>query len=98
MTRQIDAPRTAWNPDWVVAPGETLKEWREDYAHLPAGAAAKACGRMPLDLYQRVESGDAHITDEIAGALAHGTSIPAYLWLNLERAYRAGLAEGKKRL
>src|SRR4051812_14526127 len=69
----------AWDPDWVVAPGETLREWREDFAHLPATAAAIACAWMPVEMYLRIEAGTEPITEEVAGALAHGTSIPAFM-------------------
>jgi hypothetical protein len=50
---------------------------------------------MPLWLYQGVEAGTEPIDDQIASALEHGTHIPATLWLNLERIFRAGLAQGK---
>lgn len=86
--------RFGFNPDWVIHPGSTLREWREEN-HLPVAAAATVCGRMPLFLYERVEAGTEPIDDQIAVALAHGTSIPATLWLNLERIFRAGLAAGK---
>jgi plasmid maintenance system antidote protein VapI len=82
-----------FDPDWCVHPGETLREWREEN-HLPASAAAMACGRM-LDLYLGIEAGTEEITEAIASALAHGTGIPATLWRNLERIFRAGLAAGK---
>lgn len=84
-----------FNPDWVVHPGGTLREWREEN-HLPPSAAAIACARMPLALYEGIEAGVEPITKTIAVALAHGTSIPATLWLNLERIFRAGLAAGKR--
>ena len=90
-TRTVAHP---FDPDWVVAPGETLREWRESN-HLPVGAAATACARMPYQLYEQVESGDAPITPQIAKGLEWGTHIPATLWLNLERIFRAGLAQGK---
>jgi plasmid maintenance system antidote protein VapI len=86
--------RFGFNPDWVVHPGETLREWREEN-HLPVTAAATACARMPLWLYQGVEAGTEPIDDQVASAVAHGTGIPATLWLNLERIFRAGLAAGK---
>lgn len=90
------AKRSGFEPDYVVHPGETLKEWREMVVHLPAKAAATACARMPLHLYEGIEAGTTPIDDKIAGALAHGTGIPAFLWLNLERTFRAGLKAGKK--
>lgn len=84
-----------FNPDWVVAPGETLREWR-DWAHLPAKAAAKACGRMPVELYLGIEAGAEPITEDIAARLYAGTGIFTKFWLNLEKRYRDGLAAGKK--
>ena len=85
--------RFGFNPDWVVHPGETLREWREEN-HLPATAAATACAGMPLWLYSGIEAGTEPIDDQVAAGLAHGTGIPATLWLNLERIFRAGLAQG----
>lgn len=86
--------RFGFNPDWVVHPGETLREWRVEN-HLPSQAAAMACAGMPTFLYERVEAGAEPIDPQIAAALAHGTGISATLWLNLERIFRAGLAAGK---
>lgn len=86
--------RFGFNPDWVIHPGETLREWREDN-HLPVTAAAVTCAHMPVDLYRGIEAGTESIDEQVAAGLAHGTGIPASLWLNLERIFRAGLAEGK---
>jgi plasmid maintenance system antidote protein VapI len=84
-----------FDPDWTIAPGVTLREWREENK-LPASAAATCCGRMPLAMYEAIESGKRKITDQIAEALAHGTGIPASFWLNFERRYRADLKAGRK--
>jgi plasmid maintenance system antidote protein VapI len=86
--------RHGFDPDWVISPGETLREWREENGLGPQ-AAATTCGRMAIAGYERIEAGKRRITKPIAEALAHGTGIPASLWLNLERAYRDGLARGK---
>ncbi len=83
-----------FDPDWVVEPGATLREWRESN-HLSIPAAATACAGMPVALYKRIETGGERITEDIAKGLEWGTRIPASLWLNLERAFRAGLAAGK---
>ena len=88
--------KPTFNPDWVVAPGETLREWRESN-HLPETAAATACG-LRLTRFRQIERGTAPISEDTAFRLAHGTGIPAFLWLNLERNYRAGLAAGKTAL
>ena len=84
-----------FDPDWTIAPGETLREWREE-THVGPQSAATACGRMPLAMYEGVEAGKRRITKAIADGLAIGTGIPASLWLNLERRYRADLKAGKK--
>lgn len=84
-----------FDPDWVIAPGETLREWMEEN-HLHPRAAALTCGRMPLELFEGILAGEVAITPNVAEGLAR-TGIPARLWLNLERAYRLGLAAGKKR-
>lgn len=82
-----------FDPDWVIAPGETLKEWREEN-HLGLRSAATTCV-LPVETYERIEQGKQRITTRIAAHLHSGTGIPAYLWLNLERTYRAGLKAGK---
>jgi plasmid maintenance system antidote protein VapI len=81
--------------DWTIAPGETLRDWCEE-THLPHKAAATACGRMPIEMFERILSGKQRITKTIAEALEHGTGIPATLWRNLESGYRADLKAGRK--
>lgn len=83
-----------FDPDWCIHPGTTLRDWREENG-LGTKAAATCCGRMPVDLYERVEAGTKRISIPIADGLAHGTGIPARLWLNLEVNFRAGLKAGK---
>lgn len=84
-----------FDPDWVIAPGSTLQEWREDN-NLPVKAAAKACGDMDPQMFTRIETGMECITDKMAHQLEVGTHIPARLWLNLERVFRDGIRAGKK--
>lgn len=88
---------TNFDPDWVVAPGEVLKEWREEQG-LSTRIAAKVCASMPQELYERVEAGERKINDAIALSLAYGTLIPARFWLRMEQIYRDGLAAGKVRM
>lgn len=83
----------AFDPDWVVAPGETLKEWREEN-RISARVLARACG-MHIGLLEAIEDGSHGINDAIAFSLERVTQIPARLWLNLERQYRTGLQAGK---
>lgn len=82
-----------FDPDWVVAPGEILREWMEENGLGPR-VAAKACDMWP-SLFVGVMDAAVPITEPIAQALGQGTGISASLWLNLERAYRPGLAAGK---
>jgi plasmid maintenance system antidote protein VapI len=84
-----------FDPDWCISPGETLRDWRKEN-RLDVKTAAGACARMPVDWYEEIEAGKRRINAVTAAALEHGTYIPARLWLNLERAYRVGLAAGKK--
>lgn len=80
--------------DWTIAPGETLREWCTEN-QLGHKAAATACCRMPVEMFEKIVAGKRRITRTIADALAHGTGIPASLWLNLERRYRADLRAGR---
>lgn len=89
-----DGKTYEFDPDWVVRPGDTLREFMEEN-NLPKSALALACGRMPLELLDKVLNGRTEITEKIAEGLEIGTQISAFLWLNLERAYRAGLKAGK---
>jgi plasmid maintenance system antidote protein VapI len=84
----------SFDPDWVVKPGETLREWIDEN-HLTVRAVAGMCGRMKPDRLQRIIDGKQRITRDDARRLQAATNIPATLWLKLELAYRAGLAAGK---
>jgi HTH-type transcriptional regulator / antitoxin HigA len=83
----------SFDPDWVIAPGETLEEWRIENGLGPK-AAATVCRMSPED-FARIVSGKKRITADVAGRLQAGTMIPARLWLRLEENYREGLRRGK---
>jgi HTH-type transcriptional regulator / antitoxin HigA len=83
-----------FDPDWVISPGETLRDWIDEN-RLSVRSTATVCGRMPVERLRRILDGRQRITRKDADALAVGTRIPARLWLNLERQFRQGLAEGK---
>ena len=85
---------TAFDPDWVISPGETLREWIEEN-NLTVRVTATACN-LPVEAVQGVVDAKTRLSPRIAVGLEQGTQIPAYLWLNLERAYRNGLRAGKK--
>jgi HTH-type transcriptional regulator/antitoxin HigA len=79
--------------DWTIAPGETLREWIEENGLSPRITATVARLR-PVEI-EGVLRGSRKITPRIAAGLQRATDIPARLWLNLERAYRADLAAGR---
>ena len=56
--------------------------------------AAKVC-RMDAHELERILTGQRGVTPTVAAKLAAGTGMSPRLWLNLERAFRDGLAEGK---
>ena len=88
-----------WEPDYVIAPSETLREWME-YNGMSETVLAVACaGRTGRDsaveairqVLERCPLSEAH-----AACLERGTGIPARFWLALEHNYRVGLAAGKE--
>jgi plasmid maintenance system antidote protein VapI len=82
-----------WDTDWCICPGETLLDWMEEN-HLSTRVVAVTC-RLTEREVDRLLDGKIKLTPRIAKHLERGTLIPARLWLNLERAYRDGLARGK---
>jgi hypothetical protein len=88
-----------FNPDYVIAPEATLREWMNAHA-VTAHLLARLCtgpdgnditARLRLeDVLSRKPLGPGH-----AEALERGTGIPAAFWLEAERLYRDGLAAGK---
>jgi HTH-type transcriptional regulator / antitoxin HigA len=83
----------SFDPDWVIAPGETLREWMEEN-RLPSSVVAKMAGLHPDELDDIVEARE-EIDERRAEGLAAATLVPARFWLALERNYRAGLKAGK---
>lgn len=81
-----------FDPDYVVAPGETLREWFDDVG-LPLSVAAL----YGLDerTLQRIFDGKQKITPAIAQRLCNLTHVGAPFWLALEQNFRVGLAAGK---
>jgi HTH-type transcriptional regulator/antitoxin HigA len=79
-----------FEPNWAVAPGETLAEWAEEhdpehqqlvelYGGDREGVDALLCGRREL-------------APDDALSLERLTQIPATFWLAMEANYRADLA------
>lgn len=92
MTRKFD-------PDWVIAPSETLKEWMDEMGMFPKAIATAAVGRErseeALVLVNEVLERKP-LTRDHARVLARATGISEQFWLNYEHNYRVGLAAGKK--
>lgn len=84
---------TAWEPDWVLRPGEVISDYLTEMGG-SVEALASASG-LPVDVLQGIVDGDDPITDDIARSLYRGTGLSPEFWLNLERTYRDGLAQGK---
>lgn len=83
-----------FDPDWVVAPGETLDEWFEAMGLPYAVVDHYGIGRGVL---RGLLAGEEPITPELAQKLCNLTHVGAPFWLALEHNYRAGLAAGKRR-
>lgn len=81
-----------FDPDWVIAPGETLADWFEAL-HLPHSIAAQY-GIAPRTL-NKILRGTQPITPSIAQKLCNLTHVGAPFWLAMEHNFRVGLAAGK---
>ena len=82
-----------FEPDWVVAPGETLQEWIDEH-RWSLQKTARAC-HMSVGEVEAILDGDRRITSLVADKLYDATGIPSRMWLGLERNFRRGLAQGK---
>jgi plasmid maintenance system antidote protein VapI len=84
-----------FDPDWVVAPGETLKDWFKATGLPLSVAQLHGIEATTIDrLFEGVEP----ITPELAQKLCNLTHVGAPFWLSYEHNYRVGLAAGKKRV
>ena len=81
-----------FDPDWVVAPGETLADWFTAMG-LPHSIADRY-GIHPRTL-GRLLRGTQPITPVLAQRLCNMTFVGAAFWLALEHNFRVGLAAGK---
>lgn len=87
--------RLPFDPDYVVAPGDTLREWWEKRS-LPAEHGERV--GLSVDTLRGIMDGSTEITPEIAARLKLLTGIGELFWLALEHNYRVGLAAGKTRV
>ena len=87
------AMSTAWEPDWVLRPGEVIADYLTEL-----GGSVEALARaseLPTSVLEGIVNDDGPITEDIARSLYRGTGLSPEFWLNLERNYRTGLAAGK---
>ena len=90
--------RYVYEPDYAVAPGETLKETIESLGMTQRDLAIRT-GLAPKTINQIIK-GKAPITPDTAILLERVTAVPARLWNNLESNYREQLSKiaDRKRL
>ncbi len=86
----IKMETTAYNPDYVSPPGETLQETLEMLG-LSQAELAERTGR-PKKTINEIILGKAAITPETALQLELVLQIPSTFWLSREAKYRAWLA------
>jgi len=79
-----------FKPDYVVLPGDTLKE-TIDALGISQADLAERTGR-PVEAINEIIQGKAAITSDIALQLEEVLNIPASFWNNLERNYQESLA------
>lgn len=86
-----------FDPDYVIAPGETLKDWFVETGFGDEGIPAEVAAGHGIGEQQlaRLFSGEEPITMRLGHQLANMTGIPATFWLSLEHNFRVGLAAGK---
>lgn len=85
-----------FDPDWVVAPGETLVSWFNEQGFAANDRRvhlADRYGITPVELHAFLDGGP--LTEELAIRIAAMTHISKALWLALEQNFRVGLAAGK---
>ena len=88
------ANKYAYDPDYAVAPGETVREVMESFGMTQREFA------MRLDTtaqnLNRIFKGTQGITAEMANKLERVTGTSASFWNNLEGQYRSQLAKEKE--
>lgn len=83
-------PRTGWNPDWTVPPGEFLLEALQDRGMSQSELARRMA--RPVKTINEIINGKAAITSETAIQLERALGISARFWTGVEASYRDSLA------
>ncbi len=89
--------RYPFEPDYAVAPGETLREIIESLGMTQTELGVRT--GLTVQTLNRIFNGDQPITYETANKLELVTGVPARMWNNLEVQYREQLtkiAEGER--
>lgn len=84
----------AYEPDYAVPPGETLREYMEEAEVDEAYVAAES--GLTVDQVTAILCGEMVIDTESAERLEKVSGIPAGMWLRLEANYRAALVRRSK--
>ena len=83
--------RYTFEPDYAVAPGETLKETIDSLGMTQKDLSART--GLSVQSLNRIFKGEQPITYETANTLELVLNIPASMWNNLEAQYREQLAK-----
>ena len=87
--------RYKFEPDYAVAPGETLRETMESLAMSQKELAKRK--ELTVQTLNRIVKGEQPISYETANRLEFATNVPASIWNNLESNYREQLVKLKER-
>lgn len=85
-----------FDPDYVVAPGDTLAHWFAEKGLVTDGGRASCADRFGIRgtrLFAFLNGGP--LDEDLAIRLALMTGISKVFWIALEQNFRVGLAAGK---
>lgn len=85
-----------FNPNWVSAPGDTIKDILEE-RNIPVHEFARGI-HLNLDKTELLLAGDYEIDVNLAWVLGQYFGISAQFWINRETTYRNGLKKGLTKL
>lgn len=86
---------SSFNPNWVSAPGDTIKDILEE-RNTPVHEFARGI-HLNLDKAELLLAGDYEIDVALAHTLGKYFGISTQFWINREATYRNGLKRGLKR-
>ena len=78
-------------PDYATPPGHLIEEYLEVWGLTPAEFAGRHS--LPAELIEGILTGNAPISDDLAGILEQEFDLSASLWLDMESTYRRRLEE-----